>query len=90
MRELVALFLLTLLEPCPPSKARCPAGWSVSNLKPDGWYTCDAPLPRTCGEDHQPPCPPPERRVSRIHCTGGSVPITNMDGQRVGCQMRPR
>ncbi len=85
--RVVALLLLSLLEPC-PSRARCPAGWSVSNLKPDGGYSCDAPLPRGCGEPDaaSPPCPRPPSKAGRIYCTGGAVPVTDYDGRAVGCQ----
>lgn len=80
---------LALLLP-KPTEAECPASWSVSNLKPDGRYTCDAPLPRTCGEDGQPPCPPPRQRGGRIYCAGDLVPVTSFDARRVACRaVRP-
>lgn len=70
-----------------PSKASCPTGWSVATLRPSGYFACSRiPPPDVCNT--RDGCVGGATGIeirSRIHCTGGAVPITN-DGHTVGCQ----
>ena len=70
-----------------PQRAQCPPGWWLGEgVRASGEYACHASLPRTCGEDGQPPCKQPARVRGRIYCTGGTRPIVHPDGRTVGCQ----
>jgi hypothetical protein len=87
MTSIVELMILVVLVAL--ARARCPEGWSVNGIRPDGSYECLSPIPRGCGEPvgDSPPCPPTTLSRGRIYCTGGSVPIV-VDNRTVGCQAR--
>jgi hypothetical protein len=74
-----------------PSSASCPDGYDLrTGIRRTGWFEC---WPHVVGDpDYDGTWQRPERGVqppgilrSRIHCTGGSVPIVVND-HTVGCQ----
>lgn len=87
---LIALVVTLPLVLLMPSSARCPVGWSLhEGVRRSGEFACYGPLsPAGCGEPVGPevPCRKPEITRSRVHCTGGSIPVVR-DHRTVACQM---
>ncbi len=86
----VSLLLLFITAITRPDHASCGDGYALQGIRPSGVFRCRpvSTLPDPGSGVVEDKTLDGREVESRVYCTGGSIPVTNDDGVRVGCEAR--